>query len=31
MAENQSLLGSGIGMVARNKRYIVWFYLLNRQ
>jgi hypothetical protein len=29
MAENKSLLGSGAGMVARNKRYIVWFYLLN--
>jgi len=29
MAENKSLLGSGAGMVTRNKRYIVWFYLLN--
>src|SRR6202030_1264285 len=29
MAENKSLLGSGAGMVARNKRYIIWFYLLN--
>jgi hypothetical protein len=29
MTENKSLLGSAAGMVARNKRYIVWFYLLN--
>ena len=29
MAENKSLLGRGAGMVARNKRYIIWFYLLN--
>jgi hypothetical protein len=29
MAENKSLLVSAAGMVARNKRYIVWFYLLN--
>src|SRR5260370_1525095 len=29
MAENKSLLGSGAGMVARNKRYIIWCYLLN--
>jgi hypothetical protein len=29
MTENKSLLGSGAGMVARNKRYIIWFYLLN--
>src|SRR4030081_3432490 len=29
MAENKSLLGRGAGMVVRNKRYIVWFYLLN--
>ena len=29
MTENKSLLGSGAGMLARNKRYIVWFYLLN--
>jgi len=29
MAENGSLLGSGAGMVARNKRYIFWFYVLN--
>ena len=29
MADNGSLLGSGAGMVARNKRYIFWFYVLN--
>src|ERR1700704_4865859 len=29
MAENGSLLGSGAGMVAHNKRYILWFYVLN--
>jgi hypothetical protein len=29
MAENQGLLSRGLGMVGRNKRYIVWFYLLN--
>ncbi len=29
MVENQGLLSSGWGMVGRNKRYIVWFYLLN--
>jgi hypothetical protein len=29
MAENQGLLSSGWSMVARNKRYIIWFYLLN--
>jgi hypothetical protein len=29
MAENKSLLGRGAGMVARNKRYIIWFYVLN--
>jgi hypothetical protein len=29
MAQNQGLLGSGWSMVSRNKRYIVWFYLLN--
>jgi len=27
--ENDRLLSSGAGMVGRNKRYIVWFYLLN--
>ena len=29
MAENQGLLSGGWDRVARNKRYIVWFYLLN--
>jgi hypothetical protein len=29
MAEQQSLLSGGWDRVARNKRYIVWFYLLN--
>jgi hypothetical protein len=29
MAEKQGLLSSGWSMVGRNKRYIVWFYLLN--
>ena len=29
MAENKRLLGRAAGMVARNKRYIGWFYLLN--
>jgi hypothetical protein len=29
MTENESLLGSGLGMVMRNKRYIFWFWLLN--
>ena len=29
MAENQGLLSSGWSMVRRNKRYIVWFYVLN--
>jgi hypothetical protein len=29
MAENQGLLSSGWSMAGRNKRYIVWFYLLN--
>jgi hypothetical protein len=29
MAENQGLLSSGWSMVGRNKRYIVWFFLLN--
>ena len=29
MSENKSLLGSGWGMVLHNKRYIVWFYVLN--
>jgi hypothetical protein len=26
---NQGLLSSGLGMVLRNKRYILWFWLLN--
>jgi hypothetical protein len=29
MAENQGLLSSGWSKVGRNKRYIVWFFLLN--
>ena len=29
MSDKKSLLGSGWGMVGRNKRYIVWFWLLN--
>jgi len=29
MAEKQGLLSSGWSMLGRNKRYIVWFYLLN--
>jgi hypothetical protein len=29
MSENKGLLSSGWGMVVRNKRYIVWFYVLN--
>lgn len=29
MAEKQGLLSSGWDMVSHNKRYIVWFYLLN--
>lgn len=29
MAEQQGLLSSGWNRVARNKRYIIWFYLLN--
>src|SRR5258708_19958917 len=29
MSENKSLLSSGLGMVGRNKRYIIWFWLLN--
>ena len=29
MTENKGLLGSGWGMVRRNKRYILWFWLLN--
>ena len=29
MSDKRSLLGSGLGMVGRNKRYIFWFWLLN--
>jgi len=29
MNENEGLLGSGWRRVARNKRYIIWFYVLN--
>jgi len=29
MSDKKGLLSSGLGMVAHNKRYIVWFYLLN--
>ncbi len=29
MTDNKGLLGSGLGMVGRNKRYVVWFWLLN--
>jgi hypothetical protein len=29
MNENKGLLDSGLGIVLRNKRYIVWFYVLN--
>lgn len=29
MSKNPGLLSSGLGMVLRNKRYIVWFYLVN--
>jgi hypothetical protein len=29
MVENQSLLSDGWGRLIRNKRYIVWFYVLN--
>jgi hypothetical protein len=29
MSENQGLLSRGLGMVLRNKRYIVWFYVLS--
>jgi hypothetical protein len=29
MSDNKGLLSSGWGMVARNKRYIFWFWLLN--
>lgn len=29
MSEHKGLLSSGWGMVLRNKRYLVWFYVLN--
>jgi hypothetical protein len=29
MSENRGLLGSGLSMVGRNKRYVFWFYVLN--
>jgi len=29
MTENRNLLSAGLGMVGRNKRYIIWFWLLN--
>ncbi len=29
MNDNRGLLSSGLGMVARNKRYLIWFWLLN--
>jgi len=29
MRENRSLLGHGLAMVMRNKRYIIWFWLLD--
>lgn len=29
MSENRGLLSGGLGMVLHNKRYIVWFYVLN--
>jgi uncharacterized membrane protein len=29
MSENSGLLSSGWGMLARNKRYIIWFWLLS--
>ena len=29
MNENNGLLSSGLGMLLRNKRYLVWFWLLN--
>jgi hypothetical protein len=29
MSEKQGLLSSGLAMVARNKRYLIWFWLLN--
>lgn len=29
MRDNKSLLSSGLAMVLRNKRYLIWFYVLN--
>ena len=29
MSENTNLLSAGAGIAGRNKRYVVWFYLLN--
>jgi hypothetical protein len=29
MNKVEGLLSSGLGMVLHNKRYIVWFYVLN--
>lgn len=29
MSENRNLLGSGLSIALRNKRYVAWFYLLN--
>ena len=29
MSEHKGILASGLGMVMRNKRYILWFYVLN--
>ena len=29
MSENRNLISAGAGIVSRNKRYVVWFYLLN--
>jgi hypothetical protein len=29
MSENESLLGSGMALLLRNKRYIFWFWVLN--
>jgi len=29
MSENTSLVSAGAGIASRNKRYVVWFYLLN--
>jgi len=29
MSENKNLISAGAGIAGRNKRYVVWFYLLN--